>query len=122
MTRRFANGLAALLLLCASAGPAFCWGAIAVDDDAGTDPEEAGYGSATGFDNRADAASAAMAACQSEGNTECQVALTFQKCGAYAGSLTLYGIGRAATLKQAEERALADCGGADCRLVVSDCD
>lgn len=113
---------AAVLVVAASAGPGFCWGAIAVDDEAGTDPEEVGYGSATGYDSRAEAAADAMAACQGEGNENCRLALTFQKCGAYAASLNQYGVGRAATLKQAEQRALADCGGADCHLVVSDCE
>lgn len=121
--RLFTSGIvAASLLVLASAGPALSWGAIAVDDESGLDPEEAGYGSATGYDNRADAANDAMAACQNEGNDNCRIALTFQKCGAYAASLTLYGVGRAATLKEAEQRALADCGAADCRLVVSDCE
>jgi len=112
----------AVLFVMASAGSGWCWGAIAVDDEAGTDSDEAGYGSATGYDSRAEAANDAMAACQNEGNENCRLVLTFQKCGAYAASLDQYGIGRAATLKQAEQRALADCGDANCHLVVSDCE
>ena len=121
--RVFTSGfLAASLMVLASVGPALSWGAIAVDDEAGTDPEQVGYGSVTGYDNRAEAASDAMAACQNEGNDNCRLAVTFQKCGAYAASLNQYGVGRATTLQQAEQRALADCGGSDCHLVVSDCE
>jgi hypothetical protein len=108
-------------MLAASTTGALAWGAIAVDDNAGEDPEDAGYAFVTDDPTRAAAAADAITTCQESGNKNCRLVLTFQKCGAYAASKSLYGVGAGTTVAQAEQRALADCAGTDCRIVVSDC-
>jgi hypothetical protein len=113
--------LSAALFATVSASTAFAWGAIAVDDDYGEDPADAGYAFVTDDPSRNAAAADAMATCQSSGNDNCRLVLTFQNCGAYAASKTQYGAGAGTTVQQAERRALADCNGSDCQIVVSDC-
>ena len=114
--------LTAAALGLALTGAAWSWGAIAVDDSYGEEPSGAGYGFATEFANQREAAAGAMEACQSEGNSDCKVVLTFKTCGAYAASRTDYGLGTGANLGTAEKRALAACNGSDCIVVVSDCE
>ena len=80
--------IAAGLLAIASIGIAFAIGAIAVDDSYGDEPSGVGYGFVTLYGSKQEASAGAMDACQSEGNTDCKVVLTFQKCGAYASSRT----------------------------------
>jgi hypothetical protein len=113
--------LAASLAL-ASSGAAWSWGAIAVDDSYGDEPSGVGYGFATEASSRQEASTGALEVCRSEGNTECKVMLTFKTCGAYAASHTRYGTAVGATLTAAEKRALTECDGADCIIVVSGCE
>ena len=113
--------LAASLAL-ASTGAAWSWGAIAVDDSYGDEPSGVGYGFATEASSRQEASTGALEVCRSEGNTECKVVIAFRACGAYAASHTNYGIAQAATLAAAEKRALVECDGADCIVVVSGCE
>ncbi len=111
----------AALILSLSAGTALAWGAIAVDDEFEEDPADAGYAIVTGDATRSAAAADALSTCQESGNQNCRLVLTFQLCGAYASSKAPSGAGAGATVQQAEQRALADCNGPDCRIVVSDC-
>jgi hypothetical protein len=111
-----------VMLGLAHAGAAWAWGAIAVDHDYGEDPEDSGYVLvAQHHATRAAAAADALTTCQDNGDN-CEVVLTFQKCGAYAASKTRFGVGVATTLKRAEQRAVAACGRGDCQVVVSDCE
>jgi hypothetical protein len=113
---------AAALFASVSVTAAFAWGAIAVDDDYDHTAGEAGYASVTQYPTRRAAADEAMATCQTSENKDCRLVLTFTKCGAYAASTTRWGIGTGNTLPVAENRALSDCGGPDCQIVVSDCE
>jgi uncharacterized protein DUF4189 len=116
--------LRALMLAAAMAaapvGPAFATGAIAVDDQPGQKPSDAGYGIGFG-DSKESAQKAALAKCNTAGNTSCKVVVWFEKCGAYASSNEKYGIGWAATEDDAKSKALDQCGNGQCRLVASDC-
>jgi len=109
-------------LAIASAGSATAFGAIAVDDYYDEDPSEAGYGIATDYLTDHEASEAALDACTSAENNGCKVVLTFGKCGAYAASRAGYGVASAATLPDAEKRALRQCGNSNCMVVISDCD
>jgi Domain of unknown function (DUF4189) len=62
---------------------AFAAGAIAVDDDEGTD---AGYGFVTGASSRDVAGAEAMKLCKKAGNGDCRIVARFDTCGAYAAS------------------------------------
>jgi hypothetical protein len=117
-----ASILTATAITLAATGAAFSWGAIAVDDSYGDEPSGAGYGFATEASSRQEANAGAMEACRSEGNEACAVVLTFKACGAYASSRTNFGVGAGANLGTAEKRAMADCGGPDCIVVISDCE
>jgi hypothetical protein len=116
--------LRALMLAAAMAaapvGSAFATGAIAVDDQPGQKPSDAGYGIGFG-DSKESAQKAALAKCNTAGNTSCKVVVWFEKCGAYASSNAKYGIGWAATEDDAKSKALDQCGNGQCRLVASDC-
>jgi hypothetical protein len=120
------NLIAAILLAVsmsvAHTGAALAWGAIAVDHDHGEDPEDSGYVLISPKHKTPDAAANdAMMSCQENGDN-CDVVLTFRKCGAYAASKTNFGVGAGNTLKQAERRAVGACKGRGCRVVVSDCE
>jgi hypothetical protein len=110
------------LVLVASTQTLFAWGAIAVDDEPGLDPDGIGYGIISGYAIKSEAINDAIDACKNEGNEDCRIVLVFKKCGAYAASMDNYGVGGAQTLREAEQRALASCGDRECRLIVSDCD
>jgi len=110
----------ALALFFAQSGAAWATGAIAVDDQAGSKPSDAGYGIGFG-DSKEAAEAAALAKCKSFGNASCKVAVWFEKCGAYASSAEKYGIGWAATEEDAKAKALDSCGNGHCRVVASDC-
>lgn len=110
----------AAFALAMQAGAAFAFGAIAVDDEAGTRASEVGYGIGFG-DTRREAEREALRQCRAVGNGECRVAVWFETCGAYASSRRRAGIGWGRTLEIARERALDDCGDR-CRIVVSDCE
>lgn len=103
-----------------TSGTAFAAGAIAVDDEAGMKPSDAGYGIGSGS-TRETAAVSAMAECKSAGNTACVVAVKYDVCGAYAASMNYSGVGWGNTLDDAESAALEACGKS-CKIVVSDCD
>jgi hypothetical protein len=120
--RRFAVAAIVTGMLSLAATGAFAFGAIAVDDDFGDGPDDAGYAIITGSANRNAASAAAVEACVAEGNESCRVVIAFPACGAYAASADQWGAAAGNTLQQAEMRALADCGGPDCRIVVSDCE
>jgi hypothetical protein len=118
----FIRAVVAAALVAAGSTGASAWGAIAVDDDYGDDPSNSGYALVTSAASRAEAAAEAMADCQAAGNSSCRVVLTFPRCGAYAASAQNYGIGTGNTVRQAEQRALSDCDGPGCRILVADCD
>ena len=110
------------LVLAASTQTLFAWGAIAVDDEPGLEPDSVGYGLISGYAIEVEAINDAIDACKDEGNDDCRIVLVFRKCGAYAASKYNYGVGTAATLREAEHDALASCGERVCRVIASDCD
>ena len=122
MNRTMTTLVAAGLLAAASTGMAFATGAIAVDDSYGDEPSGVGYGFVTLYGSKQEAEAGALDVCQSEGNTDCKVVLTFQNCGAYASSRNNYGVGTGRTMDAAEKSALTNCGEGDCIPVVSDCE
>ena len=102
---------------------AFAFGAIAVGDadpkanDASTEQhfiasDHASYDAAK---------EAAMRQCLEKKLYFCQVALTFDACGAYAKSEKNSGNAWAATEDEAKRLALASCGK-DCKVVVAQCE
>jgi hypothetical protein len=107
-------------LLIPLAGNAWAEGAIAVDDQPGQKPSDAGYGIGYG-DSKETAQNAALAKCNSEGNTSCKVVVLFEKCGAYASSNEKYGVGLGDTEEDAKTAAIQQCGNGHCRVVASDC-
>ncbi len=113
--------IAGLIAAVALSGHAFAAGAIAVDDEAGQDPETVGYGIAVGEHSRDEAAAAAMDRCRSKGNTHCRIVVRFDKCGAYAVSQADFGVGWGNSLREAQNAALNRCGS-NCRVAVSDCE
>jgi hypothetical protein len=108
-----------MILILSLAANAFAVGAIAVDDEAGS--HEVGYGFVTGYDNKNEAIAAAVAECKRHGNTDCNTTIWFKKCGAYAVSTNYYGTGWGDTAKAAERMAHDKCG-ANCRIVISECE
>jgi hypothetical protein len=121
-TRLIVPALLAGLVLAASTQTCLAWGAIAVDDEPGLDPDDIGYGIISGYAIEIEAIQDAIDACKDEGNETCRIILVFRKCGAYAASTDNYGVGTAQTLREAEKQALASCGERKCRVIVSDCD
>ena len=120
MTHRKPILLLAAGLLMAQSGYALAAGAIAVDDQPGSKPSDAGYGIGFG-DSKESAQTAALAKCNTAGNTSCKVVVWFDKCGAYASSNEKYGIGWGDSEDDAKTKALAQCGNGLCRVVASDC-
>ncbi|HOV85728.1 MAG TPA: DUF4189 domain-containing protein [Syntrophobacteraceae bacterium] len=98
---------------------ALCVGAIAVDDEIGE--SEPGYGFVTGAFSREEAKRRALDECGRSGNEDCRVVLWFESCGAYAASLTHYGVGWGSTKEQAKKRALDECGPG-CVVKVAECE
>lgn len=107
-------------MLLALTGGAWAEGAIAVDDQPGAKPSDAGYGIGFG-DSKESAQEAALAKCKSMGNESCKVVVWFAKCGAYASSNEKYGIGWGDSEDDAKRKALEQCGNSLCRVVASDC-
>jgi hypothetical protein len=107
-------------LFVAQSGYALAAGAIAVDDQPGSKPSDAGYGIGFG-DSKESAQKAALAKCNTAGNDSCKVVVWFDKCGAYASSNEKYGIGWGDSEEDAKSKALAQCGNGLCRVVASDC-
>jgi Domain of unknown function (DUF4189) len=101
-------------------GSAWAEGAIAVDDQAGNKPSDAGYGIGFG-DTKEAAQAAALRICRSAGNDSCKIVVWFQNCGAYASSAEKYGIGWGESEEVAKSKALETCGNANCRIVASEC-
>ena len=114
-----ALGLALALFLAQSAN-AWATGAIAVDDEPGGKPSEAGYGIGFG-DDKDSAMKSAMKKCKEAGNDNCSVKVWFEGCGAYASSKKYYGHGLGASASQAAQAALNDCNDNSCKVVVTDC-
>jgi hypothetical protein len=116
--RKILSTISLAIVISAQASSVFAFGAIAVNDSQGTAASEAGYGVGWGS-TRKEAERNAVRECKSAGNDECEVAVWFERCGAYAGDRVNYGIGYGETLKTAENMALKDCP--NCQLIVSDC-
>jgi hypothetical protein len=119
LTRRV---FATALIVLASSGTAFAWGAFAVDDEEGDTADEVGYGWSTGYPTRNAAAQAAMNECKGQGNDNCRLVLTFQGCGAYATSPARYGVGTASNSRAAERNAMQACNNSQCQIVLSQCE
>ena len=115
------RSLALAAALVVNSGFAFAEGAIAVDDQAGSKPGDAGYGVGYG-DTKESAQAAALKKCTDMGNDQCKVVVWYKKCGAYASSAEKFGIGYADTEESAKSMALAQCSVSSCRVVASDCD
>jgi hypothetical protein len=117
--KRSALLLGAALIL-AQTGSVWAAGAIAVDDQPGSKPSDAGYGIGFG-DTKESAQTAALKKCNAVGNSSCKVVVWFDKCGAYASSNEKYGIGWGGSEDDAKSKALEQCGNDQCRVVASDC-
>ena len=104
-----------------TASHALATGAIAVDDQPGAKPSDAGYGIGFG-DSKDSAKQAALRKCKDAGNDSCKVMVWFEKCGAYASSFEKYGIGWGDSKDDAEAKALDVCGNDHCKVVTSECD
>ena len=112
--------IVAVLLTGSHAAFAATYDSIAVDDDESTGGGKAGYG--VGEGNSADEAKhEAMKECKSGGNKSCEVAVTYQRCGAYASSKKNSGSGTGDSEAIARQAALSECGVSACRVVVADC-
>ena len=121
MRHAFILSAAAVLLPLMLSGPSFAAGAIAVDDQADTAPQDAGWGLVTGEASREAAATAALRECRKRGNDTCKVVVRFDTCGAYVSSRTHYGIGWGGTLAAAQSMAQEKCGSG-CAVVASECE
>lgn len=113
--------VAALAALLSFPAAAFAAGAIAVDDEEGQSANDVGYGIATGEDSREEAGREALRRCRSASNHSCRVVVRFDQCGAYAVSRGHFGVGWGNSERGAENMALDQCG-ANCRIVISDCE
>ena len=113
--------IVATALFAVTSSDAVATGAIAVDDEPGAKPSDAGYGIGFG-DSKESAMKAALAKCKDAGNASCKVVVWFEKCGAYASSFEKYGIGWAGSKDGAEQKALDNCGNSHCKVVTSECD
>lgn len=118
MLHKITLGLAVAAMVGLQATAALAFGAIAVNDGQGVAAEEAGYGVGWGATQK-EAERNAMNTCKEAGNDNCEVAVWFEQCGAYAGDRVNYGIGFGETKKIAESKALEDCP--NCKIIVSDC-
>jgi Domain of unknown function (DUF4189) len=94
------------------------WGVIAVDDQVGDKDTAYGVG---GGDSKAEASKNAMKFCKEASGTKCDVAVTYEKCGAYALSRKYSGTGTASTAQEAKKKALGECNNASCRVLIADC-
>jgi hypothetical protein len=110
----------AMLLCGTSYASATTYDSIAVDDDVGLKGGDAGFGVGEGHSPE-EAKHDALRNCRQSGNKGCEVAVTYQHCGAYASSKKHAGTGIAGTEAEAKQKALRDCGVSACRIVTSDC-
>lgn len=110
--------------LLALSGSIFAAGAIAVDEDPNSSPDDLGYGLGFGA-TTADAEKQAMYECKRyNGSHDCSVYLKFKgSCGAYAAGTSeyKYGTGSGETKEAATNAALDQCGD-NCHLVVAVCE
>jgi len=108
------------MLLTGGGAFAASYDAIAVHDEQGLKGGDAGYG--VGEGKTANAANdMAMKNCRTSGNGKCELAVTYQQCGAYASSREHSGTGTGETKDAAKSAALGQCGSGGCKIVVSDC-
>jgi hypothetical protein len=94
------------------------WGVIAVDEQVGEKDPAYGVG---GGDSKAEATQNAMRFCKEATGKSCEVAVSYQKCGAYASSKKYSGIGTASTAQDTKKKALDGCNNASCRVLVAEC-
>jgi hypothetical protein len=114
----FVAGAAALV---ATPVLAATWDSIAVDDDTSTSAGQAGYGVGQGS-SKSEAEAQAMKACKGEGNSGCQVEVSYNSgCAAYASSKKYSGHGTGGSKAAASAAALKSCGDGSCKIVVADC-
>jgi hypothetical protein len=107
-------------VLAVSCSAVFAVGAIAVDDQRGSN--DPGYGFYIGASSRSEAERGAMRECRKSGNDRCKVMVWFETCGAYASSRKYYGVGWGANRRDANRMALDNCGHDRCRIAVSRCE
>jgi hypothetical protein len=94
------------------------WGVIAVDDQVSEKDPAYGVG---GGDSKAEASMNAMRFCKEASGKKCDVAVTYEKCGAYASSKKYSGTGKASTAQEAKKKALGECNNASCKVLIADC-
>jgi hypothetical protein len=94
------------------------WGVIAVDDQVGENDPAYGVG---GGDSKGEATKNAMKFCREAAGKKCEIAVTYETCGAYASSRKYAGTGVAGTIQGAKKKALEECGNANCRVLAADC-
>jgi hypothetical protein len=116
-------GLALSLSTLVLAAPqAWAFGAVAVDDEEGSHPDDIGYGYSIGAASRGQAERDAMTECRRAGNRNCRIVVWFESCGAYAASHRYFGVGWGGSIDTAERNALEQCGLSSCRVVISQCE
>ncbi|NWF66201.1 MAG: DUF4189 domain-containing protein [Campylobacterales bacterium] len=81
-----------------------------------------GYYVSVGEESEIAAKNVALKGCKEIGNKNCQIAITFTKCGAYATSKKYSGAGAGATREIATNKALDECGDATCKVAVAECE
>jgi hypothetical protein len=112
------SAAAALGVLAVAAGPAFAWGALAVDQDGDR------YGWSAEYDNEDAARRRALNEC----GPTCRWSMTFRNiCASYARDAEsgTWGWSEGVTRAAAERNAIAQCrgaGGSSCRIIVWACD
>ena len=94
------------------------WGVIAVDDRVGERDPAYGVG---GGRTQAEATKIALKFCKEASGIKCEIAVRYEKCGAYASSRKYSGAGIASNEHDARRRALGECNDASCRILVADC-
>jgi hypothetical protein len=94
------------------------WGVIAVDDEVGEKEPAYGVG---GGGSKAEASQNALKFCKEASGKKCEVAVAYEKCGAYASSKKYSGTGTASTEKHAKRKAMDECNNASCRVLIADC-
>jgi hypothetical protein len=115
--------LAACLLFACSVVPTLAyaadWGAMALDAEKAEFAPHYGVG---GGETEQEATRNALKFCQQAGGKVCKVLVTYEECGALAVSGTRdAGWGRAPTIAQAEDQAVAGCENDACIILASDC-
>lgn len=94
------------------------WGAIAIDET------NSGVGVAAGMSSKRRAEKAAMKGCRAKGGSACKINLIYQnQCAVIAWGDTQASVLGAATIQEASDVALEDCGKrtSNCRIYYADC-